>query len=252
MYKNLAIPGVQLVEMNDKEPIKYIIVDDQPLDQMMVRAMAADHSMLHHAGTFSNTLEALAAIKALRPELVFLDIEMPGSSGIELLKTVRDIVPMAVFITSFSDFALNGFELAALDYILKPLTEERFAQCMKRVFEYWEMKRKSSAYDILIEKDVITIKQGHDKMRLSMNEIIYLEALHDYTKIYTETKSYITIGALSNFLEQIPTDHFLRIHRSYAVAGNKITGIKKNEVLCEKIALPIGKTYKQTIANLKL
>ncbi len=238
--------------MTDKEPIKYIIVDDNLLDQMMVRSMAADHTVLSHAGTFTNALEALTAIKALKPDLVFLDIEMPHSTGIELLKSVRDIVPMAVFITSFPDFAINGFELSALDYILKPMTEERFAQCMKRVREYWEMKRKSSAYDILIEKDIITIKQGHDKMRLSMNEIIYLEALHDYTKIYTEKKNYITIGALSNFLEQVPAGYFLRIHRSYAVAGNKITGVKKNEVLCETIALPIGKTYRQTISNIKL
>lgn len=238
--------------MTDKEPIKYIIVDDNLLDQMMVRSMAADHTVLSHAGTFTNALEALTAIKALKPDLVFLDIEMPHSTGIELLKSVRDIVPMAVFITSFPDFAINGFELSALDYILKPMTEERFAQCMKRVREYWEMKRKSNAYDILIEKDIITIKQGHDKMRLSMNEIIYLEALHDYTKIYTEKKNYITIGALSNFLEQVPAGYFLRIHRSYAVAGNKITGVKKNEVLCETIALPIGKTYRQTISNIKL
>lgn len=238
--------------MTDKEPIKYIIVDDNLLDQMMVRSMAADHTVLYHAGTFTNALEALAAIKALKPDLVFLDIEMPDSTGIELLKSVRDIVPMAVFITSFPDFAINGFELSALDYILKPMTEERFAQCMKRVREYWEMKRKSSAYDVLIEKDIITIKQGHDKMRLFINEIIYLEALHDYTKIYTEKKNYITIGALSNFLEQVPAGYFLRIHRSYAVAGNKITCVKKNEVLCETVALPIGKTYRQTIANIKL
>lgn len=218
----------------------------------MVRSMAAGHAVLLHSGTFIDPVEALAAIKAIKPGLIFLDIEMPGTTGIELLKAVRDNVPMAVFITSFPEFAVSGFELSALDYILKPLSEERFAQCMKRVMEYWEMKRKSSAYDVLIEKDIITIKQGHDKMRLSMNEIIYLEAMHDYTKIYTGKKSYITMGALSNFLEQVPADYFLRIHRSYAVAGNKITGIRKNEILCEQVVLPIGKTYRQAIANLKL
>ncbi len=219
---------------------------------MMVRSMAADHDTLIHSGTFTDPVAALAAIKVLKPDLVFLDIEMPGTTGIELLKVVRDIVPMAVFITSFPEFAISGFELYALDYILKPISEDRFAQCMKRVGAYWEMKCKSSAYDVLVEKDIITIKQGHDKMRLSMNEIIYLEAMHDYTKIYTENKSYITIGALSNFLEQVPVDYFLRIHRSYAVAGNKIVGIRKNEVLCGKVALPIGKTYKQAVSNLKL
>ncbi len=238
--------------MKDVVPIEYIIIDDNPLDQMMVKSMAADYAILQHTGTFSSSTEALGAIGLLKPNLIFLDIDMPDTTGIELLRTIRDIVPMAVFVTSFSDFAISGFELSALDYILKPLNEERFAKCMKRVIEFWEMKCKSTAYDVLIEKDTITIKQGHDKRRLSMSEIIYLEAMHDYTKIYTERKSYITIGALSNFLQQVPADYFLRVHRSYAVAGNKITEIKKNEVLCEKVSIPIGKTYRQAISNLKL
>lgn len=89
---------------------------------------------------------------------------MPGANGIELLKSVRDIVPMAIFITSFPDFALESFELSALDYVLRPLTETRFAKSMKRVTKYWEMKTKSLAYDVTVEQETITIKQGHDQI----------------------------------------------------------------------------------------
>ncbi len=203
--------------------IRYLIVDDQEIDQLMVESIAAAYPSLHKLDVCANALEAVQSIKSLRPDLVFLDIEMPGASGLELLKLMKQQVPMAVFITSHGEFALEGFELSALDFILKPLTEERFAQAMKRVSEYWEMKQKSTAYDVLIEKEMITIKQGHDKLRLPLSDIIYLEAMNDYTKLFTEKKSYITIGALSNFLEQLPEKHFCRIHRSYAIALNKVS-----------------------------
>lgn len=234
------------------EPIQYMIVDDNELDRLVLGALAAAYPGLQHAGTFEHPLEALPAIKSIRPALLFLDVDMPGASGIDLLKVVRDEVPMAIFITSYPEYALDGFELSALDYILKPLTGERFAQCMKRVEEYWEMRQKSNAYDVLVEQDMLTIKQGHDKLRIPMHEIIYLEALNDYTKLHTQRKSYVTIGALSSFLEQTPDKYFQRIHRSYAVALNKITGLKKNEINCGEIILPVGKTYRPLIAQIKL
>lgn len=233
------------------ESIRYLVVDDNELDRMIVETMAEAYPTLELAGSYGHPLEALGAIKALRPQLVFLDVEMPGATGIELLRAVKEIVPMAVFITSFPDFALEGFELSALDYILKPLTEERFAQSVKRVAEYWDMKRKSLAYDVVVEKEMITIKQGHDRLRLPLEDIIYLEAMNDYTKLFTEKKSYITIGALSNFLEQLPEKHFCRIHRSYAIAVSKVSSLKKGEVVCGSITLPVGKTYRSTVAGLK-
>jgi DNA-binding LytR/AlgR family response regulator len=233
-------------------PLNYFIIDDNEVDRMMIEALAASFPSLNCAGSYAHPLEALEAIRVLKPQLLFLDIEMPDATGIELLKVVRDIVPMAVFITSFPDFALDGFELSALDYILKPLSEERFSQTISRVQEYWEMKQKSLAYDVIIGNEVITIKQGHDQLRLPINDIIYLEALNDYTKLITEKKSFVTIGALSNFMEQLPERHFYRIHRSYAVALNKVSLMRKNELVCGTHTLPIGKTYRSSIAQMKL
>ena len=176
----------------------------------MVGTLAAPYTWLESGGSYAHPLEALEAIKTIRPQLVFLDVDMPDATGIELLKMVRDIVPMAVFITSYSEFALEGFELSALDYILKPLTEERFAQTIKRVQEYWEMKQKSQAYDVFISEEIITIKQGHEQMRLPLGDIVYLEAMQDYTKLVLENKQYMTLINFSRFLEQLPLRRYRR------------------------------------------
>ena len=235
-----------------KETIRVIIVEDDEMDSLTISTILSTYNNLNILGIYPNALDALNAIHTLKPDLLFLDIEMPEISGIDLLKTVRDEVPMAVFVTSFPEYALDGFELSALDYILKPLTVERFKQTIKRIVEYWDMRQKSNAYDILIEQDTLTIKQGHDKLKLPLSEIIYLEAMNDYTKFFTFKKSYITLGVLSHILSLMPENNFFRIHRSYAVAGKKITGLRKNEVICDTISLPVGKTYKAKLEGYNL
>lgn len=232
------------------EPVRYLIVDDNELDRIMISTFARSYTWLESGGSYAHPLEALEAIKIIKPQLVFLDVDMPDTTGIELLKMVRDIVPMAVFITSYPDFAMEGFELSALDYILKPLTEERFAQTAKRVHEYWEMKQKSQAYDVIISEEIITIKQGHDQMRLPLGDIVYLEAMQDYTKLVLENKQYMTLINFSRFLEQLPLRRFLRVHRSYAVAIDKIQKTGTNEVYIHNgIQLPVSKTYRKELKD---
>lgn len=231
-------------------PIKFVVVDDEVLDRLTLRSLAAGHPRLQCVGEYDNALDAFNGIKSLQPQLVFLDIEMPEITGLQLLKTIREDVPLVVFITSHPEFALEGFELSALDYILKPLTEVRFIQCMNRVYEYWEMKTKASAYDIMVEQDTLVIKQGHDKLRLPLHEVIYLEAMNDYTKLVTTGKNFISLGTLGQFLMQMPAKHFIRIHRSYAVAAAKITRVKRRELLCGDLTLPIGLTYRPALDEL--
>ncbi len=158
---------------------------------------------------------------------------------------------MAVFITSHSEFALDGFDLSALDYVLKPLTEARFAETARRIAEYWEMKQKSAAYGVLFEKDMLTIKEGYHQIRLAQRDIVYLEAMQDYTKIVTPGKNYMTLSSLSYFLEQLPAERFLRIHRSYAVALGHIRQLRGSEVIGLAYTLPIGKTYRAAVAQVK-
>lgn len=234
------------------ETITYIVVDDDILSVLAIEQFAAAFPALQHKGSYTRSAEGLAAIEAIKPSLVFLDIEMPGITGLDILRKVKSVVPMAVFVTSHPEFAIEGFELSALDYIMKPLTRDRFAQCMKRVIEYWDMKNKALLFEVAFEKDSLTIKEGHGKIKLRRSEIIYLEAMQDYTKIVTPGKNYMTLSTLSNFLEQFSEQDLVRIHRSYAVASDKISALRSTEIVCDKYTLPIGKTYRQAVSQLKI
>jgi DNA-binding LytR/AlgR family response regulator len=232
--------------------IKYISVDDCMLDLLAIDEYVKAYPNLKKVDSYSNASDALLAIKSSKPDLVFLDVEMPYFTGIELLKAIRKEVPMAVFITSHPEFALDGFELSALDYILKPLTQERFNTCIKRVEEYWEMKNKAALYEIAFEHDSLTIKDGHNRLNIRKSDIIFAEAMQDYTKIVTTDKNYLTLSTLGNFVEQFTDNEMIRVHRSYAVSPNKISEIKTNELLCNKYQIPIGKTYKTILAAYKI
>lgn len=232
--------------------IRYIAIDDDVVDQLLLNEYVAPFSFLKHCGSFSGSAEGLAAIEELKPDLVFLDIEMPGLTGLELLRQIKDKVPIAVFITSHAEFAIDGFELSALDYVLKPLTAERFSLTVKRIEEFWAMKQKAISYEVLFEKESLTIKEGHNQIKLPQGDIIYLEAMQDYTKVVTEKKSYLTLTTLTGFLEKLSGNKFLRVHRSYAVALSKIKELHATKIICGNSEIPIGKTYRSSITQLKL
>ena len=232
--------------------IRYLAVDDNFLDILAIDEFSKAHNCLQKIDNYSSVDEAFLATKLHKPDLIFLDIEMPKFSGIELLTALRAHVPMAVFITSHPEFALDGIELSALDYILKPLTQERFDQCMKKVNDYWEMKNKAELYEIAYQQDSLTIKDGHTRLNIKRSDIIFAEAMQDYTKIVTADKNYLTLSTLSQFVSQFSDNELIRVHRSYAVAPKKISEIKNNELLCKNYQIPIGKTYKTTLAAIRL
>ncbi|MFV0606615.1 MAG: LytR/AlgR family response regulator transcription factor [Niabella sp.] len=236
--------------MHTQNTIKYIAVDDSLLDRLLLEEYADKNPFFKKLGTYDSPEESLVAVTTLQPDLIFLDIEMPGMTGVDVLRTIRQQVPLAVFITSHAEFALDGFELSAFDYILKPLTEERFAATAKRLQEYWEMKQNAAAYEVLFEQESVVIKEGYTQIKLLLHEIIYLEAMQDYTKVITAQKSYLTLTTLTAFLQKVASKKFMRIHRSYAVALSKIESIETGTVNCGGFALPIGKTYKSEIAKI--
>lgn len=231
--------------------IRFITIDDNLLDTMAINDCAQAFPELQMSGSYSNAMDGHSAILSAKPDLVFLDIEMPDFSGIQLLKSIQSIVPMCVFVTSHSEFALEGFELAALDYVLKPLTDKRFSQTMNRVNAYWQMLQKANAYEVLFEQQVLTIKDGYKHIRLATQDIIYLEAMQDYTKVVTTVKSYMTNMTLSGFMDRLSSKDFMRIHRSYAIALDKIKELHTAEVLCDTVLLPIGKTYRNAMSEIR-
>jgi len=232
--------------------IRFIAIDDNLVDLLILKEYAAAFPLLEHCGSFTSATEGLQAVDAIKPDLIFLDIEMPENSGLEILKQIKEKVPLAVFITSHPEFALDGFELSAIDYILKPLTAERFAITANRIEEYWMMKQKAISYEVLFENESLTIKEGHTQIKLSPLDIIYLEAMQDYTKVVTEKKNYLTLTTLTDFIEKLKNNNFLRVHRSYAVSLRKISAINSHAVICGNTSIPVGKTYRSIVGKIKI
>ena len=227
--------------------LKYLIIDDDEIDRAVVEAEADKFSFLKKIASCSNPVEALEIITNAHPDVIFLDIEMPGVSGIDLLRKKIFTTSLPVLITSHPEFALEGFELEAFDYILKPVSSERFASCALRLRDFFQMRTKACAFESQQESNFIIIKQGYDKYKISINDILYLEAMKDYTKIVTIEQKYLVLSTLNGIIEKLPTDKFTRIHRSYVVNKNKIDAVQKNTVRIQSVELPIGKLYKHEL-----
>lgn len=230
--------------------MKYIVIDDSETDRMVIEAIAANYHDLECAASFANPLEAVSFIVAHKPDLLFLDIEMPLINGVDFLRSLKT-PPLCVFITSHPEFAIDAFELFALDYILKPITPERFDAAFKRVKSYLNIQAKAMRYEHFIQKDTITIHEGYDTYRLPLSDITHLEALKDYTKIYTAQKNYIASGNIGTFVQSINVNQIIRVHRSYAVNSSKIDGFVENDIVIGDAKIPVGKTYKKAVNEIR-
>ncbi len=227
--------------------LTYILVDDEELALLNIEAMAAEFSFLKKIASCSNAIEGLETISNLKPDIVFADIEMPGISGIDMIKSLSGTVPAPVFITSHPEFALDGYELQVFDYLLKPVSSERFEKCVLRLKEFFQLRNDAFAFSHEQESNFIIIKQGYDKYKLLMNEIMYLEAMKDYTKIVTPSKKYLVLETFSSMHTRLPTEKFVRIHRSYIVNKHRIDSVQKNKINIHSEELPVGKLYKHAL-----
>ncbi|MBS1921647.1 MAG: response regulator transcription factor [Bacteroidetes bacterium] len=227
--------------------IKYAVIDDDDIDRNVIELEANKFPFFQKTASFSNPVEALEFISNTEPDVIFLDIEMPGLTGIEFLKQKPLISALVIFITSHPEFALEGFELDAFDYLLKPVSSDRFARCALRLYDFSRMKKNSYAYESEQEKDTIVIKQGYDKYKIRVHDILYLEAMKDYTKIITQTTQYLVLTTLNAMKERLPVGKFIQIHRSYVVNKDKMDIVEKNKIHIQSHILPVGKLYKHTL-----
>lgn len=229
------------------ETIRFINVDDDELDRLSLKNLASAYPALVKVGECSGAVEVIETINTQRPDLIFLDIEMPGATDIPLLKAIKSKVPMVVFITSNPEYAVEGFELNALDHILKPCTEHRLATAFRRIEEYWDLKQKTPLFKVQFEKDTITVKEGNKQYSIPQNTILYCEAMQDYTKIVAAGRSYLMLITLTDFVSNLDPEMFLRVHRSYAVNIKEVRKFEPGKLKVAKSEIPIGKTYRASI-----
>jgi DNA-binding LytR/AlgR family response regulator len=230
--------------------MRYLIVDDVEIDRLAIETQASKFSFLSKIASCSHALEAMELIAVSKPDIVFADIEMPDINGLEFVRSLSGQVPVTVFITSHPEFALEGFETEAFDYLMKPIHPERFQRCIFRIRDFFELRSKSFAFDKENHFNYIIVKQGYDKYKILMQDILYLEAMKDYTKIITHTERYLVLGTFSNMMEQLPKDIFTRIHRSYIVNRNKIDAASANKLFISDFEIPVGKSYKYALEGM--
>lgn len=222
--------------------INCIVIDDEPLARKGMEEYVREVDFLHLLGSFENPLRAMDRLAAGDVQLIFLDIQMPKLSGLDFMRA-QPRIPPVIFTTAFPQYALEGFELNALDYLVKPVAFDRFYKAVLRAREYYELRDqnlKPANQDFFIKAD------GR-LMRISLQDILYAEALQNYVVIQTGTHRYITYLTFKSVEEFLPADMFIRIHKSYLVAASHIDSIEGNIVRIGTHSLPISRTLKDEV-----
>jgi len=232
--------------------LKYncVIIDDEEIDRLTTLSFVRKYPQLNICGVCSSVEEALKIIETKEIDILFSDIDMPGVDGFEFRRRLMN-VPVCVFITSFADMAAESFELSTLDFLVKPMKADRFERTVTRIDEYMEARQKAALYEHSLGGDTIFIKDGHTFIKVKLHDILYLEALKDYTLIFTTEKKYCVLSPISNLLKESNFRSFIRVHRSYAVQKHRISKISPNQLIINDIAIPIGRMYKDNLLSLK-
>ena len=232
------------------KPYNCIIVDDKEVDGLMVLAFAKRFHFLNVVSICKSASEAIPYLENNKIDVLFLDIDMPEINGLQFRKQFLN-VPVCVYITSHPEHALDSFELDTLDFIVKPLKFERFSQAIKRLEDYLEIKEKAQLFEASYSGDTVLIKIGHEQSKIKLHEILYLEGLKDYTKIVTTSKNHCVFLSIGNLLKEATFQHFVRVHRSFAVQKILVQSLHSNSIiLANNVEIPIGRSYKDVIENL--
>jgi len=230
--------------------ISCMLVDDDRVDLLTTEAFLENYPFIEITGCYSSPEAALQAARQTTPDAIFMDIDMPQLTGLDLRRQLMSI-PACIFITSYPDYALESFELAALDFLVKPLEHDRFAAMVNRLKEYITIRRKAEMLSHALGADTIFIKDGSQQIKLALHDILYLEALNNYTRFVTSGRKYTVLSALSHLLQEGSFRSFVRIHRSFAVQKHLIQKVGSAEVIVGDVPLPVGRSYKPILDQLK-
>jgi DNA-binding LytR/AlgR family response regulator len=234
-----------------------IIVEDEPLARSLLENYIQKIPSLQLVESFSNPLKALEFLRENAVDILFSDIQMPEITGITLLKILQK-KPLIILTTAYSEYALEGYELDVLDYLLKPITFERFLKSVEKA----SLRLNSQGGNIVVEKSMpeipmvlttaeaiqpfIFVKDGTKLVKIRLNEILYIEGLKDYVTIYTTQQKVVSLQTLKALESQLPEKQFIRIHNSYIIALEWIEAVQREKVQIGKVFLPISDTYRKT------
>jgi two-component system LytT family response regulator len=229
------------------EKISCILIEDEPLALKLLERYAEESGMLEILESTGNPLKAVSLIQNLKPELLISDIQMPGINGLEIFETL-ETKPLLIFTTAFPEYAVKGFELDAVDYLLKPFDFQRFIKAIKKA----EVLLESSAQKPNPEKipESIFVRSEYSAVRIPLNEIEYIEGMDSYVKIFAGSRPVLSLMTMKAVLEMLPADRFFRVHRSFIVPIDKILSIRNKTIFLKEKEIPIGSTYEAVLTTI--
>jgi DNA-binding LytR/AlgR family response regulator len=221
--------------------MKCLIVDDNKMARMAMKQLISHSKELVLVRECANAMEAYNTINEESVDLIFLDIEMPGMTGLELIRNLGNKSPLIIFSTAKKDYAVEAFELNVVDYLVKPVTTSRFLQSVEKAAEAFASNKQEVKVE---DQEFVFIKDNGVLKRINVDDILYLEAMGDYVKVHTALKFHVLHSTLKSIEEKLPSTKFIRVHRSYIVSLNKIDSIHEGVISMPKATIPVADTYR--------
>lgn len=221
--------------------IKCIIIDDEPLAAEVIENHLKEFSNMELVGTYHNPLDAIKVIDGQQVDAVFIDINMPKMNGLEFIKSL-ELKPYFIITTAYREYAVESFDLDVLDYLVKPIPFSRFLKSINKLSQKFHSDKTVEVQNQQ-DKSFIFLKVDKKLVKIKFEDILYVESLKDYIKVFTLTGDYLAHKSLTSISEELPSNQFLRLHRSFTVALDKIQALEGNSVLVNDKRIPIGRKY---------
>lgn len=227
--------------------LKCVAIDDEPLALELMEKYISKFPSLQLLQTFDDAVSGAEYLKLNQVDLLFVDINMPDITGLDLVRSLTE-KPIVIFTTAYKNFAFEGFELEALDYLLKPIDLNRFTKAVEKAVEYYQYKHNNKSEQ---QQQSLYVYSEYRMVKINLADIEYIESMEDYVKIHTtgEAKPILTLMPLKKALEKLPADQFKRIHRSYVISVNKVKSIHNRKLKLADIELPIGDSYSESVRS---
>lgn len=230
---------------------KCLVIDDEPLARDLMRSHIEKLENFEICAECGDAMKALQELHNHKVDLMFMDIQMPQITGIEFLKTLKN-PPKVIITTAYREYALDGFELDVVDYLLKPITFERFLKSVNKYYQATQdevktLQPRNNFNTAVPEEAFIYVKENKKVLKVHLNDILYVEGLSEYVQIYTSEKKIITKSSMTNLSEKLPEDQFMRIHKSFIVGLSKIEAFTSSSIEVPGKELPIGRSYKNSV-----